>query len=193
MRITSAEKQATRDRILKAAKALFRGKGFGSTTTRDIAKEVGIATGTMFNYFPSKEAIVVELVHASSETGVRQLQQDDATNSLAESLFQVVANQLRQWKAFRTYFGPVIEVAFAPPEQPADYAESLRTDVAEQLLNALASHGENDPSSLDMQVLWSLYVGVLTFWIADKSRKQESTLALLDQSTQMFANWISNG
>ncbi|MCA9198054.1 MAG: TetR/AcrR family transcriptional regulator [Planctomycetales bacterium] len=192
MRITSAEKQATRERILKAAKTLFKGKGYGSTTTRDIAKEVGIATGTMFNYFPSKESIVVELVHAASDSGSLQSQQHGEANSLAENLFQVVANQLRQWKAFRTYFGPVIEVAFAPPDQLADYAKPLRMDVSEQLSNVLASHGVDKPSSLDMQVLWSLYVGVLTFWIADKSRKQESTLALLDQSTQMFANWISS-
>ena len=61
MRITADEKAATRKRILTAAKALFRSKGFQQATTRDIAREVGMATGTLFNYFSSKEAIVIDL------------------------------------------------------------------------------------------------------------------------------------
>jgi hypothetical protein len=35
-----------------------------------------------------------------------------------------------------------------------------------------------------------LYIGVLAFWAADKSPKQEDTLALLDQSLAMFVAWL---
>jgi hypothetical protein len=37
---------------------------------------------------------------------------------------------------------------------------------------------------------WALYTGVLAIWAADKSPKQEDTLALLDQSLNMFAAWM---
>jgi hypothetical protein len=33
---------------------------------------------------------------------------------------------------------------------------------------------------------WSLYSGVVTFWVADQSTRQEETLAFLDQSTALF-------
>jgi hypothetical protein len=43
-----------------------------------------------------------------------------------------------------------------------------------------------------MQMYWTLYLGVLSFWIHDKSPKQEDTLALLDQSTAMFVGWLQS-
>ena len=58
MRVTAQTKQATRNRILQAARRLFADNGYDATTTRDIAKEAGIASGTLFNYFPTKEAVV---------------------------------------------------------------------------------------------------------------------------------------
>jgi hypothetical protein len=41
-----------------------------------------------------------------------------------------------------------------------------------------------------VQLYWTLYVGVLSFWSADKSPKQEDSLALLDQSLDMFVGWL---
>ena len=58
MRVSAATKVATRERILQAALRLFAAQGFEATTTRDIAQAAEIATGTLFNYFPTKDAVV---------------------------------------------------------------------------------------------------------------------------------------
>src|SRR5688572_17157211 len=62
MRVTDETKNATRQRILDEAKKRFAQQGFEATTTRDIACAAGIAVGTLFNYFPTKESIVDYLV-----------------------------------------------------------------------------------------------------------------------------------
>src|ERR1039457_1787779 len=67
MRITAEAKSATRLRILQAATSLFVSDGWQSTTTRGIAVAAGIATGTLFNYFPTKEAIAAALVGEAME------------------------------------------------------------------------------------------------------------------------------
>ena len=54
MRITAEASLATRERILQAATGLFATEGWDDTTTRGIAQAAGIATGTLFNYFPNK-------------------------------------------------------------------------------------------------------------------------------------------
>jgi len=41
-----------------------------------------------------------------------------------------------------------------------------------------------------MQLYWTLYLGVIAYWAADDSPNQEDTLALLDQSTKLFAGLI---
>jgi AcrR family transcriptional regulator len=47
----------TRDQILHAAFRLFAANGFHGTSMRQIAQEVGIAVGGIYNHFASKEAI----------------------------------------------------------------------------------------------------------------------------------------
>jgi AcrR family transcriptional regulator len=45
--------------IQQAARRLFAERGYHETRTRDIAEAAGIATGTLFNYAPTKEAVVL--------------------------------------------------------------------------------------------------------------------------------------
>ena len=50
-----------RTELLGAAVTLFDGKGFEATTVQDIAKVAGVAPGTVYLYFDSKERILREL------------------------------------------------------------------------------------------------------------------------------------
>jgi TetR/AcrR family transcriptional regulator, repressor of fatR-cypB operon len=52
---------ATREAILDAALALFCERGFHGTAVPAVAAEAGIATGTIYRHFTSKEALVNEL------------------------------------------------------------------------------------------------------------------------------------
>jgi len=47
--------------IMGAALKLFTERGFHGTTTAQISKEAGVATGTLFNYFPTKEDLINSL------------------------------------------------------------------------------------------------------------------------------------
>ena len=49
--------QARRTHIIQSAVALFASKGFAATTTSDICRAAGISTGSLFYYFPSKQAV----------------------------------------------------------------------------------------------------------------------------------------
>lgn len=47
--------------IIKAALKLFTERGFHGTSTAQISKDAGVATGTLFNYFPTKEDLINSL------------------------------------------------------------------------------------------------------------------------------------
>ena len=53
---------ATRERILEAAAALFATRGFHGTSTREIAREVGIQQPSLFHHFPTKQILLAELL-----------------------------------------------------------------------------------------------------------------------------------
>jgi len=49
-------------RVINAAINSFSEKGFSATSTKEIAKRAGMAEGTIFRYFPTKEAILERMV-----------------------------------------------------------------------------------------------------------------------------------
>src|SRR5262245_3110917 len=48
-----------RERLFRAALELFGSKGYAETTVEDITEAADVGKGTFFNYFPSKEHILL--------------------------------------------------------------------------------------------------------------------------------------
>src|SRR4051812_1789130 len=115
MRVTADAKQQTRERIVETARRLFAGNGFDSTTTRDITISAQIAAGTLFNYFPNKEALAMSIM-AESLTEAKDdfWRRRSGNESLAEDLFANVMAGLRRLASSRHYLGEVIEKALSP-------------------------------------------------------------------------------
>ncbi|PGU26216.1 TetR family transcriptional regulator [Bacillus cereus] len=61
MRIVK-EYEERRKEILETAERLFLTKGYTKTTVNDILKEIGIAKGTFYHYFKSKEEVMDEII-----------------------------------------------------------------------------------------------------------------------------------
>ena len=143
-----------------------------------------------FNYFASKEAIVVELAVELLARAKTDFARNRRTSvKLDEELFASIASQLRAMRPIRKYIQPVLDTALSTPAN--DDAADLRSGLVEHFDNILADHGFHDPSTIQQNILWSLYVGVLTHWGNDKSPKQEDSLALLDQSIRMYVDWLT--
>jgi AcrR family transcriptional regulator len=60
-KITEAKRESRRQQILDAALACFARNGFHNTTTADIVRESGVAQGTLYLYFKTKDDIIVAL------------------------------------------------------------------------------------------------------------------------------------
>jgi AcrR family transcriptional regulator len=55
----------TRQRLIRASLELFATRGYHDTTTAQIAKKAGVAEGTIYRHFPSKQQLVNELYRAA--------------------------------------------------------------------------------------------------------------------------------
>jgi len=63
----------TRDRILVSAARVFSAHGYAAGTTNRIAAEAGLSVGSLYQYFPNKDAVLVELVRRHVADGTRHL------------------------------------------------------------------------------------------------------------------------
>jgi AcrR family transcriptional regulator len=61
-RRTQARGQATRERVLAAAEALFREGGYDGSSMNDVARRAGVGVGTLYHHFPDKRALLLELI-----------------------------------------------------------------------------------------------------------------------------------
>ncbi|MFB3904240.1 MAG: TetR/AcrR family transcriptional regulator [Acidobacteriota bacterium] len=62
-----AEPSSKREKILKAAVSVFSARGYRSTLVDEIAQEAGVAKGTLYLYFKSKEEIYLEAFRENVE------------------------------------------------------------------------------------------------------------------------------
>ncbi len=58
----SGDDEPGRRRVLDAAATLFVRQGFAATSMRDIATSAGMKAGSVYHHFPSKEALLVEIL-----------------------------------------------------------------------------------------------------------------------------------
>lgn len=194
MRITAVAKAETRQRILDAAASQFKIDGWQNTTTRDIAMAAGIATGTLFNYFPTKEAIAAALIaegfdRAYEEFPIGRIE----GNTLEADLFTLIMSGLGNLRDFRKFLAPACETIFSPlarqsPESSGDAIRVNHLEIVEEIVNAHGFPGPRSPVAI--QLYWTLFLGVFAFWAADDSPGQEDTLALLDQSLKLFVTTL---
>ena len=59
--VTDAQKQFRRQEILEGARAYFEASGYEGFTMTQLAGRLGIVKGTLYLYFPTKEAIILAL------------------------------------------------------------------------------------------------------------------------------------
>jgi AcrR family transcriptional regulator len=85
------KKEETRQKILATAMKLFREQGFDAVSMETIAETVDIAKGTLYNYFPVKEAILDEYIRrnfkGSSEAWIAKFQELPNTSARMEAVF----------------------------------------------------------------------------------------------------------
>ena len=92
-----ATKRANREAILAAARRVFSDIGYGAASVRDIVRGTQLASGTFYNYFPDKEAVLRALV---DEIVVEARARVRATRAGATTVEAFVADGFRAYFAF---------------------------------------------------------------------------------------------
>ena len=195
-------KQAIRSRIVKAALNLFQTKGFDATTTRAIARKAGIAEGTVFNYFRTKEDIALYFFEQEVGHAVAAVRDNSRLRkaSLEEKLFALVESQLEYLAPYERFIGAALLHALKPssPLGPFSHrAMELRHRylgfVEELIEESIPKHKQDPLAFLAPEVFWIYYLGTLLYWLYDSSEDKQNTLAFLDRSLAIGVALLKKG
>jgi AcrR family transcriptional regulator len=182
-----ARGEQTRQLILETALRLFRERGYAETTMRAIAKEAGVAVGNAYYYFDSKEHLIQgfydrnQQAHRAAAEPVLSTDKDFAArlrgvlhagidvnepyHSFAATFFKIAAEPSSPLSPFSRESSPAREAAIA-----------IFVDVVE------GSSVKLDPSLRRElpELLWLGWMGVVLFWVHDRSPGQRRTRKLID-------------
>ena len=84
----------TRQRLVRAALELFTTQGYHVTTTAQIARKAGVAEGTIYKHFESKQHLMNELYRGAARWACRAAEEADGSPGSVRDRLQALAHRL---------------------------------------------------------------------------------------------------
>jgi AcrR family transcriptional regulator len=99
------ENRSVRDKVFAAAVQLFAEYGYHAATMRDIARIAGIQAASIYYHYPSKQALLVEIM----ESHMRKLNANlerivSKHNTVQQCLYEAISNHIRLHTTYKSEF-----------------------------------------------------------------------------------------
>jgi AcrR family transcriptional regulator len=182
----------TRSRILEAALTVFREHGFEKATMRQIAAEAGVAVGAAYYYFDSKDALVMAFYERSQgEMHIATEAALDKAKTLEARLRAVISAKFDYFAPNRKLLGALS--AHSDPEHPLSPFSAQTAAIREQDVasfeRAVKDSAIKLPSTIAPylgRLLWMYQMGLILFWVYDRSPGQRRTALLYEKTLKML-------
>lgn len=186
-----SKSEATRERILETALALFAEKGFANTTIREIAKEAGCSVGLAYRYFETKDAMVLALYErlvVDFAEEVRAL----PPGPLAQRWALATRGDIARLEAHRGALMGLTSAGLAPGRTTQVLGGSttaVRRSMLTLFLNLVTEARDapkGDIAEALSLLLYALHLLLVFFWLQDPTPGQKTTHALIDFGEEML-------
>jgi len=184
--------EETRARILEAALAVFRERGFEQATMREVAAAAGVATGAAYYYFESKDAIVMafyERLQGETRTAIEA--NLSRSRTLEARLRAIIAEKFDRFVPDRKLLGALS--THTDPEHPLSPFSKETAHIRNQEIAFFERAVEDSRVKLPANVapylprlLWMYQMGLILFWVYDRSPGQKRTQILFDKTLKML-------
>lgn len=96
------QKEQTRKHIVEVAFRQFAEKGLMAARTLDIARAAGIAHGTVFVHFPTREALLIHVIEEFGNRITRRIHELASCGGSVREVLEAHLNGLMEYEAFYT-------------------------------------------------------------------------------------------
>lgn len=183
-------KERTHRCLLEAADGLFLEKGFEATTVEEVAAMADVAKGTFFNYFESKEALLVELLSQHINAVL-----EDVPGAGQPALARVRLLLTQIWTVFRPYLGFIHRLFAYHMARPVDQRTPPIALAVSQLLREGQEQGVIQ-AEVDVEIA-AMFIVMYFFRVCmsccpDTGDSDVDWMALLEQGLRIVERGIVN-
>jgi AcrR family transcriptional regulator len=172
------KRQQTRERLTRAAMALFLERGFEATTLDDIAAAADVSRRSFFHYFASKEDVVFAWHEESTAALIAAVAARPASESMLTAAENAIAAMARQLEP-----GEAIAMARLKRDNPALQArDQVKYEKLERALaEALGKRAGHKTERLQARLVAMIATGAMRIggelWAAEGAREKPEALA----------------
>jgi len=183
------------EQILKTALKLFVDNGFHGTATSKIAQESGVATGTLFNYYATKEILIVSLYNSIMKSMDDFIIESIASHSVSKESFRSLFVASLNWN-----LDNITEFQYLQQFNNSPYSKSEMTKILSQEehpLYVLIQNGIDLVLIKPMPVayIFSLFTaqinGLYSYLISNEIAKEKAT-ALTEETFELLWKMIED-
>ncbi|MFE9773062.1 TetR/AcrR family transcriptional regulator [Streptomyces sp. NPDC005931] len=179
--------------LLEAAASVFCSTGYTAASTNAIAREAGVSPGTLYQFFPNKEAIAIELGERLMDEMRETYGQALAPADPATPLEQTIAATVDRFIDFNCRH-PVFFALLHGPDVPGRIAEAhdaLHTTLVarvEALLAPLLPGTPPDEVARTARMCVGIYTSGLELVLAHEGAEREAYVAELKKVLLRYLN-----
>ena len=198
-KVTKTQKgEQTKALILTTALEMLRERGYENTTMRAIAKQAGVSLGNAYHYFGSKEDLIQAFYQQTHDEHLtRSSRSLQLESTLKDRLLSIMRQKIATLQPYHEFAGVLFKTA-ADPRSPlnpfADASDPVRTDSIRLFQDLVADTKARIPTDLRAELpylLWLYHMGIILFWIHDRSPESARTYRLIDQTVDLLDKLIS--
>lgn len=201
MKISHSQKLENRRNIIASAVDLIAEKGIKSATMRQIARSAGLSDATIYNYFPTKEAILYAYYEDHMHACIAELKTvaDFHTFSLQEQLQTLFDTSRRLYLPDREFVAVTFRRTMLAGSSDWRRIKPIRSvflSAVHDMLAAASEVGEiPDQVFEDLigQFFMDAYLGVIIYWLEDASDHFEQTSVLVDRGLDLACALLKAG
>jgi AcrR family transcriptional regulator len=155
------KKQQTRLQIAETARRLFLERGFDAVTVAEVARVADVSTGTVFNYFPTKEDLFYSGMELFEERLIEAVRERPAGESVLAAVRRVVLDGIPRLATEETaeVVATAARVTGASRALQARERE-LVADYTRQLAELLAEETRRPPDDVEPAAVAAALMGV---------------------------------
>ena len=167
------KRRLTRQLISDAATALFASRGFDEVKVAEVARRVGVSEKTIYNYFPTKESMVLDTTDEMVEGLAAALRERAPEETITEAVVRSLASQTSRFDVDADALAEMMPAFVAMIEQtPALHAAWLEVNarLADVATDELARQAGVDPRDPEPLIAGRALVGLVDVGMRSRVR-----------------------
>jgi len=187
----------TRALVLDTALRLFLERGYEKTTMRAVAESCGVALGSAYYYFPSKERLIqafyVRTHQDLMELSRPILQQEDGLQARLGGVLRAKIKTIMPYHAFAAVLFRTAGDPASPLHPFSEESEPVRRETIGLFREVIDGSSTPIPTTLRGELptlLWLYHLGIILIWIHDVTPGCRRTYLLIDRSVELTVQLI---